>query len=495
MLTYSLAITMFNLQEVHTIEELLSELKASKIDHDLDKVQQAFDYAEKVHVGELRKNGDPRSYHLLTTAAYLARLNLDTTSVICGLLHEVLEKDKSKLAEIDNKFGTEVAFIIDGLTNVKYQSEAFDTHNEDPANFRHLMMNSVDDIRVLLVRLANKLHNVQTLDVLAPDRKRNQANKILLIYAPLCEYLGLGQFQSIFETLAFKALQPEEYQLISNHIEKLGKDLREQLDSLTTQISDFSAKYHLQIHNISSRTKNVYSAYRKIKQKYMQPGEQLTEKHLHKIKDLLGIRVIVNTIEECYVLLGLIHENWEYYPEEFDDYIIKPKISGYKSIHTVINFEDAPVEIQIRTAEMHEYNEFGPASHIAYKLQSQSKQKTDHTWTKDLLKWKQGKLTKEDFQIKAFAESIFVFTPKGKIIKLDKGANLLDFAFHIHTELAACYTGAKVNGTMRAMNWELKTGDIVEVLHGKQWTINPQWLQIATMNVTRMYVRKLLRNG
>ncbi|MCA9378798.1 bifunctional (p)ppGpp synthetase/guanosine-3',5'-bis(diphosphate) 3'-pyrophosphohydrolase, partial [Candidatus Dojkabacteria bacterium] len=179
----------------------------------------------------------------------------------------------------------------------------------------------------------------------------------------------------------------------------------------------------------------------------------------------------------------------------FDDYIIKPKISGYKSIHTVINFGETPVEIQIRTSEMHEYNEFGPASHIAYKLQSQNNQKADHTWTKDLLKWKQGKLTRQDFQIRAFAESIFVFTPKGKIIKLDKGANLLDFAFQIHTGLAACYTGAKVNGTMRAMEWELKTGDIVEVLHSKQLTVNPQWQQIATMNQTKASIRKLLRNG
>ncbi|MCA9379447.1 bifunctional (p)ppGpp synthetase/guanosine-3',5'-bis(diphosphate) 3'-pyrophosphohydrolase, partial [Candidatus Dojkabacteria bacterium] len=385
--------TTFDLSEVHTIKDLLGQLEASKIDHDLGKVEQAFDYASQVHAGELRKNGDPRSYHLLTTAAYLARLNLDTTSVICGLLHEVLEKDKTKLTEIDNKFGTEVAFIIDGLTNVKYQSEAFDTHNEDPANFRHLIMNSVDDIRVLLVRLANKLHNVQSLDVLKPDRKQSQANKILLIYAPLCEYLGLGQFQSIFETLAFKALKPEEYKLISDHIAKLGKDLRIEIDALAKQLSDFGNKYNLQVHDISSRTKNVYSTYRKLKRKCLQPGEQITEEHLAKIKDLLGIRVIVETVEQCYVLLGLIHENWKHLPEEFDDYISKPKISGYKSIHTVINFGETPVEIQIRTSEMHEYNEFGPASHIAYKLQSQNNQKADHTWTKDLLKWKQGKLT------------------------------------------------------------------------------------------------------
>lgn len=487
--------TMFNLAEVHTIKELLDELEASKIAHDLSKVQKAYTYAEKTHSGETRKNGDPRTFHLLTTAVYLARLNLDTTSVIAGLLHEVLEKDDTKLSEIDTLFGTEVAFIIDGLTNVKHQSEAFNTHNEDPANFRHLVMNSVDDIRVLIVRLANKLHNVQTLEVLTPERRRNQANKILLIYAPLCEYLGLGHFQSVFETLAFKALQPADYQLIDSYIMQLGEESKTQLTKLTERISDFSKKYNLQIHDVSSRTKNIYSTYRKIKRKYLQADEQLSVHHLSQIKDLLGIRVILDTVEECYVLLGLIHEHWEYIAEEFDDYIIKPKISGYKSIHTVINQENTPVEIQIRTAQMHEYNEFGPASHIAYKLQSAEKHKSDHTWTKDLIRWKDGKLTKEDFQIKAFAESIFVFTPKGKIIKLNQGANPLDFAFHIHTGMAACYTGAKVNGIMRAMNWELRTGDIIEILHSKKLTINPQWLQIATSSGTKASIRKLLRNG
>lgn len=487
---------MFDISEVGSWEELSNELTKSAIPHDTDKIKAAYDYAARVHAGDVRKSGDSQLEHLLTVASYLARAGLDDTSIIAGLLHEVLSKEPDKLDEIDKLFGTEVAFIITGLTDMEEHTKVFDDHNEDPQNFRHLIINGTDDIRVLIVRLANKLHNVLSLGILDPERQRNQAYKILMVYAPLCEYIGLGSFQSILENEAFKFAYPDTAKFISDYVTKQVSINAPEIDKLINRLRNLLGEYNVTPVSISSRAKNIYSIYNKVKRKYLGEDPEITEEHLAKVKDLLGVRLILSSIEECYLTLGLLHGNWDYFPEEFDDYIVRPKQSGYKSIHTVINHQGQPIEIQIRTQEMHEYNEFGPASHIAYKLKSYQGKvgNQDFGWTKNLTNWKtKTNLTKEDFAVKAFANSIFVFTPKGKVIQLPKDASPLDFAFRIHTNLGARYLGAKVNNQMRPMSYKLKTGEIVEILEGNKINVNQDWLKYAVATSTKSHIRKYLK--
>ncbi len=480
----------FDLSEIHTIKDLEQEFKELHPTWDWQKISAAFHYAEDIHTGETRKNGDPRIWHLLTTSAYLARIGLDDTSVICGLLHEILDIAPQNLPELEKKFGAEVGFIVDGLTALKQQAIKFDTHNENPDSFRRLIMNSADDIRVLIVRLANKLHNIQSLSCLPIERQISQANKTLLVYAPMCEFLGLGAFQTPLENFAFTALHPTEAKLIMEYISSQSASFVTSVTQLQAELESDFAKYGITNLDISYRTKSVYSSFRKAKRKYVPPGEELGLAHLQQVKDLHGMRIICDRVEQCYLILGLIHAKWPYLESEFDDYIVHPKVSGYRSIHTVIDYAGRTMEIQIRTREMHEYNEFGPASHISYKLGNPTKEIS--TLTKDLNAWR-GEGDENKFRVKSFAESIFVFTPKGKIIKLDKGASPLDFAYQIHTQLLSKLRGAKVNGKLVAMGYQLQTGDVVEIVEGKVYNINRDWLKYAQMAPTRSFIRKEIR--
>lgn len=484
---------MFNDKQITTIEELIAEAEAHDYPYKIDQVKAAFEFADKTHTDDKRKSGNPIIWHCLTVAAYCIRLSLDTTSVISALVHETLEKEKTTVDVIDKKFGTDVAFIVDGLTNLKSQTRVFETHNEDPQNFRHLILNGTEDIRVLIIRLANKVHNLQSWDALTPERRLNQATKTKLVYAPLCEYLGLGQFLEIFERKLFETLQPREFKTVTEVISQMKSEKGSLLDAAAEELSTKLKYARVNVEEMSYRTKNPLSAFRKTQRKHMQPGEELTHEHVRMLRDVLGIRIIVKEVAECYMTLGILHGDYEYEEEEFDDYILKPKESGYKCIHTVIEYEGQPIEIQVRTAEMHDYNEFGPASHIAYKL-GKSKDAQDTTWTRDLVEWQnQEHVEKDKYKVKAFSDSIFVFTPKGEIIRLEKSATPIDFAFRVHTDVGYRYQGAKVNGTMRAISWPLRTGDVVEVMTSSKETVNWGWLDVAKTTAAKSKIRKKLR--
>lgn len=484
---------MFNTTSITSFAELNQELQSKEYPYRITDIERAYNFAAQRHVGHLRKSGEETIIHLLTVAAYMVRLSLDSTSVISALLHETLELEVAELDELDKQFGTDVAFIVDGLTSLKKQTSIFDSHNENPNSFRKLMLNSTEDIRILLIRLANKLHNIQSWQYLTEERRLNQANKILLVYAPLCEYLGLGQFLEIFEDAAFKALNPESHDTITNFTQDLLSKNKAGIEKLKQEINEQLTKAGVKVHSISTRTKNPMSAYRKITKKYLAPEEKLSNSHVAKLKDLIGMRVVVDSIPECYLCLGLIHSSYDFDQDEFDDYIVKPKESGYKSIHTVINHAGVDVEVQIRTQEMHEYNETGPASHIAYKL-GKAELGADTTWTKDLVLWQDDKKEKEQrYKVKLFSDSIFVFTPKGEVIRLDKGSTPIDYAFRIHSDIGVHYQGALVNGTMRPIDHELKTGDIVEIITKGRESVSWGWLKCAKMTATQSKIRKILR--
>lgn len=476
---------MFVTNQITTIEELLTEIKGSALTYDIGAIQKAYQLVTKVHINDIRKSGDPLIYHLLTVAAYAVRLNLGSTATIASLLHEAIEKNRLDIEEIDQQFGTEVAFIVDGLTNLHNTTAVFDTHNEDPNNFRKLMLNATEDIRVLIIRLANKIHNLDSWEHLDPERRLNQANKTIMVYAPLCEYVGLGQFQRIFQDKAFQVVYPLEYKIITAYVAELTKTHSATLVELNNTISKDLNQYGVKVNAISSRTKSLFSIWSKVDRKYLSPGEKLTEYHLSKLRDIQGIRVIVNDVAECYLVLGLLHGKYRFELEEFDDYILNPRASGYRSIHTVIYFQELPIEVQIRTVDMHEMNEYGPASHINYKLGL----KENHTWTKELLTWQQH----DNYKIKVFSESVFVFTPKGRIVQLQKGSTPLDFAFEIHTDIGYCYRGALVNGRMRPMDYILQTGDVIEILTAKHRNVNSGWLTKAKMTYTKSMINKKLK--
>jgi len=483
---------MFNTKEITTIEELFYEAKRAKVNYDTKAIRAAFDFANDLIGNDVRKSGGSMRTHFLTVAVYTVRLQLDTTSVIAALLHDTNDAD---INELDKRFGTDVAFIVDGLTDLKRKTKQDVGENkDDQENFRKMIFNMAEDIRVLLIRLCDKVHNIQSISALSKEEQKRFADRVLLIYGPLAEYMGLGFFKRYLEDEAFKVVDPKTYTLIAEAQKEQILSEQEAFSDLQEELDELCKKYNIQVVEYQSRVKSIYSTYVKIKKKILEPGEELTRQHILDLNDILAWRVIVTNVADCYLLLGLLHGNWKHSEDSFRDYIVAPRENGYKSLHTVIIHDGKPIEVQIRTQEMHEYNEYGPASHIAYKLQGHKNAGDKYTWTRDLTTWQgKKKLSKEDFQVKAFSESIFVFTPKGKVIQLIKGATPIDFAFRIHTDLALHYIGSKVNGKMEPMSHELQTGDIVEILVGKHPNINRGWIEFARSSTARSRIRKWAR--
>jgi guanosine-3',5'-bis(diphosphate) 3'-pyrophosphohydrolase len=484
----------FDTTEIHNFEGLKDLINSSNVNYDLLQIEKAYNYAQNLHKETQRASGETQMVHVLTVAAYIVRLNLDNVSVIAALLHDTVDKGNVSIDDIDKEFGTEVAFIIDGVNSIRSFTKKFAELDSGIENFKNMIFNITEDVRIILIRLAEKLHNLLTINTLPVESERFSARKALLIYAPLAEYLGLGFFQRTLEDLAFKILNPEEYSQILNLSQKYEIEKHDLIDDFNADLKNLLSEYKIKFFDMQIRKKGIYSIYKKLKAKHLQPDEPINAEVFGKLKDIYASRVILNNVEECYLVLGLVHSKWEFSKEDFDDYIAKPKENGYRSIQTTISYKSAFFEVQIRTQEMHEYNEFGPASHIAYKLKGSKSAGSTLTWTKDLVKWQESpNLSKEDFQIKTFASSIFVFTPKGLVIRLEKQSSPIDFAFRIHTGVGSHYCGALVNGKMVSMEHKLQTGDVVEVLTSKNAKANLDWLKFAKSTSTRAKIRKILQ--
>lgn len=481
----------FDLLPIETLNELLQFIPTDINTQDKDKIKKAFEFAKKVHKGSVRISGESQLSHVLTVAKYVAQLNLDSVSIIAAILHDVLERDPKSEDEIDKFFGTDVAFIVLGLSHIRKLSQnvEVDKNNIDLEEFKRLIFNATEDVRILIVRLCEKLHSLINIDGLDEDRRVRAADRGLKIYAPLAEYLGLGIIQSLIEENSFKILKPNEFTIVSQEIDLYFRATQDVFDQFESEITELLAKYKIKSYPIQVRKKSIYSAYLKIKRKYLGFSKHINSEHVKKLYDIYAARVIVETIEECYMVLGLVQSKYGILPEEFNDYIANPKPNGYKSIHLIINYLGTTLELQIRTKEMHEYNEFGPASHVLYKLKSKGGE-GGFTLTEDLVKWQEKGADK--FKIRLFAESVFVFTPKGLVIRLDKGSTPIDFAFRIHTDIGYKYIGAKVNGKMVNMGYKLSTGDIIEILTQKKDNVSSDWLTFAYMTETKARIRKKL---
>jgi len=448
----------------------LIELASSYLPEDkIALVKEAYEFAAKAHQGQVRKTGEPYLEHPLSAAMILAELHLDAETLAAALLHDVPEDCGISLEEIEAKFGSPVVKLVDGVTKLnKLANRARTGEAKSKAqaeNLRKMLLATAEDLRVVLIKLADRLHNMRTLGGLPAEKRRAIAQETLEIYAPLAHRLGMREIKWQLEDLAFRYLKPRVYHQIARLL--AGKrDERERFISEASQIlSQELDKAGIQAR-VYGRPKHIYSIYQKMS-KYDAQGKRFGDIH-----DLFALRLLVDSVSDCYKALGVIHTLWHPIPEEFDDFIANPKDNGYQALHTTVMSQGTtPLEIQIRTHDMHRVNEFGVAAHWLYKEgKAGEKFKDEIAWLRQLGDWRE-ELDSEEFlesvKTDVLVDRVFVYTPKGEIKELPRGSTPLDFAFQIHTDLGYRCIGAKVNGRLEPLNYGLRNGDVVEIMASK----------------------------
>jgi GTP pyrophosphokinase len=471
------------------LETLKQEIRGYLPGADLSLIDRAYAYAVRAHEGQVRLSGHPYVAHPLAVAHILAELQLDVVTIAAGLLHDVVEDTGVGLAEVRREFGEEIAHLVDGVTKlsrIEYRS----LEDEQAENLRKMFLAMSQDIRVLLIRLADRLHNMRTLSFLPPDRQRLTARETLDILAPLAHRLGVYRVKMELEDLALRHLEPARYRdlvaMIARKRAEREDFTRDIIEVLRQSLDEAGIKA-----DISGRAKHFYSIYRKM---YVQ-GRDFSE-----IYDLVAIRVIVDTIRDCYAALGIVHTLWKPIPGRFKDFIAMPKPNMYQSLHTtVISSTGEPFEIQIRTWEMHQTAEYGIAAHWRYKEGGQSDRDFEKklSWLRQLLEWQRDlpdsdtREFMESLKLDLFSDEVYVFTPKGDVIELPAGATPIDFAYRIHTDVGHRCIGAKVNGKMVPLDHVLANGDIVEIVTSKQiggpsW----DWLNMTRTSAARQKIRQ-----
>ena len=432
-------------------------------------VEDAYNFASQAHQGQVRKSGEPYLEHPLQVALTLAELQLDASSLAAALLHDVPENCGIAISEIEAKFGSEVAKLVDGTTKlgkVAWSGEGVVASELQVENLRKMLVAMAEDLRVVFIKLADRLHNMRTLDALSSEKQRSIAQETLEIYAPLAHRLGIWELKWQLEDLAIRYLEPRKYRQIA----KLIAARRTQREDFVARIIQILGGEFDRVGikaEVSGRPKHIYSIYQKM-EKYSALGMDFDDIH-----DLLAFRVLVGTVPDCYAAVGVIHSLWRPLPEEFDDFVANPKPNGYQALHTVVMYGATPLEIQIRTHDMHHIAEYGVAAHWRYKEGEEKDIRFEEriSWLRQLVEWHRELSGAEEFleSIKTdiFIDQVFVFTPKGEIKDLPKGSTPLDFAYRVHTELGHRCIGAKVNGRLVALSYQLKNGDVVEIMAAK----------------------------
>ena len=436
-------------------------------------IKAAYDFADEAHEGQSRRSGGPYIEHPLAVALELADLQLDATAIAAALLHDVLEDSTITLSKIEEKFGKDVAKLVDGVTKLAKLSLAAPgetrfsgntTYERQAENLRMMLVAMAEDLRVVFIKLSDRLHNMRTLDAMPPDKQKDIARETLEIYAPLAHRLGIWEIKWQLEDLSFRYLQPQRYKqlarLITGKRAQREEFINKVIDILKAEFESAGLK-----PEISGRAKHIFSLNQKA-DKYAAQG-----RHFDEIYDLSAIRVLVNSDHECYIALGTVHNLWHPIPGSFDDYIANPKPNGYQSLHTaVLSLNGTPLEIQIRTYEMHRLAEYGVAAHWRYKQSDRSAARNEDriSWLRQLADWQRDLSGAEEFlesvKTDIFNDQVFVFTPGGEIKDLPKGATPLDFAYRVHTELGHRCIGAKVNGKLISLDYQLKNGEVVEIV-------------------------------
>ena len=455
----------------------------------LELIQRAYMYSAKVHAGQLRKSGEPYLIHPLEVAYLLTQLRLDEASVTTGLLHDTVEDTLTTLDDVKTMFGPEVAILVDGVT--KLSQIRFDTDEHKQAeNFRKMLVAMAKDIRVILVKLADRLHNMRTLEHLAPPKQQRVAQETMDIYVPLANRLGINWVKSELEDLSFRYLQPKDYEDLKVKVDALHAERKEYVDTVVKIIKEELAKRGIECE-VQGRPKNLYSLFKKMS------GRDLAFEEVH---DVIAFRVLVESVSRCYEVLGHVHSLWHPVPGRFKDYIAMPKPNRYQSLHTtVIGPEGERIEIQIRTTEMHQIAEEGIAAHWEYKESAKmgEKSRAQFAWLRQLLEVQQDLKDPNEFldtvKYDLFTDEVFVFTPKGEVISLKRGATPVDFAFAIHTHVGTHCSGAKANGRMVPLRYELKNGDVVEIITSAQQKPSKDWLAFVRTGRARSKIRALVR--
>ncbi len=482
------------------IENLLQEARTYLPEPEMDIVRRAYDVASSSHDGQVRVSGEPYVQHSLAVALMLAELRLDSETLAAGLLHDTLEDTDMTLETIRKNFGEQVAKLVDGVTKLsqidrwsemEYRRETdHRREDEDAESLRKMFLAMVDDVRVVLIKLTDRLHNMRTLGVLPEERRKRIAKETLEIFAPLANRLGIWQIKWELEDLSFRYLEPEKYREIARKVNQRRGD-REQhiqaiIDMLTARLKDVGIEAE-----VSGRAKHIYSIYRKM----MRKGVDFDQ-----IYDAQAVRVIVKEIPACYAVLGIVHTLWPPIHGEFDDFIATPKDNMYRSLHTaVVGPGGKPLEVQIRTREMHRVAEFGIAAHWRYKEQIKRDRDFESkiAWLRQLMEWRQDVTDAREFvdslKSDVFEDRVYVFSPKGDVYDLPAGSTPVDFAYHVHTEIGHRCRGAKVDGRLRPLDYALKTGQQVEILTAKRGGPSRDWLNSNLGYVKTARARQKIR--
>mgnify|MGYP004454611219 CR=1 FL=1 len=460
---------MSEVQEM-TIEDVTSTSKKNNRKSDSKLIKKAYNYAKSHHEGQLRKSGEPYIIHPVQVAYILATLGMDDNTICAALLHDVVEDTEITKQDIENEFGKEISELVDGVTKLS-QLKYASMEEQQVENYRKMFLAMGKDIRVILIKLADRLHNMRTLKYLTRDRQIANAKETMDLYAPLANRLGMYSLKWELEDLSFKYLYPEEYRELVEGIDRKREERLKFIDMIMDEIRQSLKKQHIEAE-ITGRAKHLYSIYRKMKR------DNIT---LDQVYDLFALRVIVNSIKDCYAVLGIVHELYSPMPGRFKDYIAVPKPNMYQSLHTtLIGPKGTPFEVQIRTWDMHRIAEYGIAAHWAYKEASFMGNKKANvrveedklSWLRETLEWQKDMQDPDEFlntlKTELFEDEVYVFTPKGKIIALPKGSTPIDFAYYIHAEIGNHMTGAKINSKMMPIVTQLKNGDIVEIITSDQ---------------------------
>jgi guanosine-3',5'-bis(diphosphate) 3'-pyrophosphohydrolase len=469
-----------------SLESLLKKVRATNPKADVRLVEAAYQLAETSHEGQQRISGEPFIEHPLGVSHILADLGMDTTTLVAALLHDVVEDTDLSLDDIEQRFGPQVAAIVDGLTKLD-KIEFRSREQQQAENVRKMMLAMARDIRVIIIKLADRLHNMRTLQSLARAKQEQKATETLEIYAPLAHRLGIFSIKWELEDLSFGTLHPKRFEEIGNLVGKAEHERAEYLDTVVDQVGQQLRKIKIKA-DVEGRPKHLYSVYEKM---------VLRGKEFSEIYDLVGIRVLVDTVKDCYASLGALHSLWKPIPGRFKDYIAMPKFNMYQSLHTtVIGPEGRPLEVQIRTRQMHRTAEFGIAAHWRYKEGGKKKDDADLVWLAQILEWQRETQDPREFmetlKVDLYADRVFVFTPKGDVVDLPVGSTSIDFAYAIHTEVGHRCMGGRVNGKLVPLDYTLQTGDTVEVLTSKARDASPSrdWLQVVKTPRARNKIRQ-----
>ncbi len=471
-------------------EDVVDKVRAVSSDADIELLRRAYVFSAMEHKGQVRRSGEPYLTHPLSVAEVLAEQRLDVVTIVSGLLHDVVEDTLTTIERIEELFGPDVAHIVEGVT--KISAIPFSSSEERQAeNFRKMLLAMVDDVRVILVKLADRLHNMRTLRHLPADRRRRVAQETLDIYAPIAHRLGMSKVKNELEDLAFQHLEPEVYESLRKRVESKRRATQDAVEDLRRTITRTLEAAGVPVLQIHGRIKRLYSIRQKLKRQQID---------LEQVYDLVALRIVTQSVKDCYAALGVIHHAWSPVPGRIKDFIAMPRPNGYQALHTsVVSERGFPFEVQIRTEEMHRISEDGIAAHWKYKEGRVGAERDEQyfQWLRHLLEWQQEVHDPHEFiqhlKIDLYPDEVYSFTPRGEVKSFPRGATPIDFAYAIHTDVGHQCVGARVNGKMVALRTKLQNGDIVEIVTSANHTPSRDWLSIVATSRARNRIKHFIQ--